>query len=259
MLHFKLHKRSKPRHPLWPLCCMLNFTKDQSPATPFDHYVASWTSQEITTLPTLSDHYAACWTSQEITTLPTLSDHYAACWTSQEIISPSPPLTTMLHVELHKRSKPRHPLWPLCCMLNFTRDHQPVTPSNRCVAFWTWQEIISPSPPLTTMLHVELHKRSKPRHPLWPLFCILNFTRDHNPATLSNRCVTFWTWQEIISPSSPLTTMLHVLVSYLVFLLFFWFPKKTFWFPNNLLTAIHRWKAEPGGLRYSDLAQDEEK
>ena len=60
-----------------------------------------------------------------------------------------------------KGSKPRHPLRPLCCILNFTRDLNPTTPSDHYVI---------------TM--VQFHKRSKPRHPLWPLCCILNFTRD---------------------------------------------------------------------------------
>jgi len=58
MLHLELHKRSKPPHPLWPLCCILNFTRDLNPATPSDCYVASWTSQEIKT--PASDHYVAC-------------------------------------------------------------------------------------------------------------------------------------------------------------------------------------------------------
>ena len=103
-----------PSDHIWPLCCILNFTRDQSPATP--------------------------------------SDHYVACWTSQEIKAPPRPLTTMLHVELHKRSIPRRALWPLCCMLNFT-------------------------------------KKSKPRHALRPLCCMLNFTRDQSPATPSDHFV----------------------------------------------------------------------
>ena len=146
-LHLELHKRPKPRPPLWPLCCTLNFTRasrDLNPATP--------------------------------------SDHYSAPWTSQEIKTPPPPLTAMLHVELHKRSKPRHPLWPLCRILDFTRDQNPAAPSDYYSAPWTSQEIKTPPPPLTTMLHLELHKRSKPRHPLWLLCCILNFARDQNPA-----------------------------------------------------------------------------
>ena len=54
-----------------------------------------------------------------------------------------PPLTTMLHFEHHRRSKPR--------------QH----PSDHYVAFGTSQEI-----------------HTLP--PLWPLGCILNFTRDQN-------------------------------------------------------------------------------
>ena len=175
MLHVELHKRSKPRHALWPLCCMLNFTRDQYPATPFDHYVEFWTSQEIK--------------------------------------APPRPLTIMLHVELHKRSTPCHALWPLCCMLNFTRDQYPAAPSDHYVACWTSQKIKTPPPTLTTMLtmlHLELHKRSKPRHALWPLCCMLNFTRDQSPATPSDHYVACWTSQEIKAPPCPLTTMLHV-------------------------------------------------
>ena len=266
MLHLELHKRSKPGHPLWPLCCILNFTWDQNPANPSDHYVASWTSQEIKTPPPLSDHYVASWTSREIKTPPPPSDHYmlhlefhkrsktrhplwplccilnftsdqkpatpsdhcVASWTSQEIKSPPPPLTTMLHLELHKRSKPRHPLWPLCCILNFTWDQnpppplttvlhlechmrsKPATPSDHYVASWISHEIKTPPPPLTTVLHLELHKRSKPRHPLWPLCCILNFTKDQKPSTPSDHYVAFWTSQAIKTPPPPLTTMLHL-------------------------------------------------
>ena len=169
MLHVELHKRSKPRHALWPPCCMLNFTRDQYPATP--------------------------------------SDHYVACWTSQEIKAPPRPLTTMLHVELHKRSIPRHALWPLCCMLNFTRDQSPATPSDHYVACWTSQEIKAPPRPLTIILHVELHKRSKPRHALWTLCCMLNFTRDQSPATPSDHYVACWTSQEIKTPPPPLFTL----------------------------------------------------
>ena len=210
MLHLELHKRSKPRHALRPLCCMLNFTRDQSPATPSDHYVACWTSQEINTPPRplttmlnfelhkRSKPRHALWplccmlnfTRDQHPATP--FDHYVACWTSQEINTPPRPLTTMLHVELHKRSKPRHPLWPLCwlcCILNFTRDQSPATPSDHYVACWTSQEIKAPPRPLTIMLHVELHKRSKPRHALWPLCCMLNFTRDQNPATPSDHFV----------------------------------------------------------------------
>ena len=172
MLHLEFHMRSKPRHPLWPLCCILNLTSDQNPATPSDHYVASWISHEIKT--------------------------------------PQPPLTTMLHLELYKRSKPRHPLWPLCCILNFTWDQNPATPSDDYVASWISHEIKTPPPPLTTMLHLELHKRSKPRHPLWPLCCILNLTSDQNPATPSDHYVASWTSQAIKTPPPPLTTMLHL-------------------------------------------------
>ena len=228
MLHLELDKRSKPRHPLWSLCCILNLTRDQNPATPSDHYVASWTWQEIKTPPPplitmlhleldkRSKPRHPLWSLCCILNLTrdqnpaTPSDNYVASWTWQEIKTPPPPLTTMLHLELDKRSKPRLPLWSLCCILNLTRDQNPATPSDHHVASWTWQEIKTPPPPLATMLHLELDKRSKPRHPLWSLCCILNLTRDQNPATPSDHYVASWTWQEINTPPPPLTTMLHL-------------------------------------------------
>ena len=228
MLHLELDKRSKPHHPLWSLCCILNLTRDQNPATPSDHYVASWTWQEIKTPPPplitilhleldkRSKPRHPLWSLCCILNLTrdqnpaTPSDHYVASWTWQEIKTPSPPLITILHLELDKRSKPRHPLWPLCCILNLTRDQNPATRSDHYVASWTWQEIKTPPPPLITVLHLELDKRSKPRHPLWPLCCILNLARDQNPATPSDHYVTSWTWQEIKTPQPPLITMLHI-------------------------------------------------
>ena len=245
MLHLELHKRSKPGHPLWPLCCILNFTWDQNPANPSDHYVASWTSQEIKTPPpplTTMLHLEL----HERSKPATPSDHYMLhlefhkrsktrhpLWPLCCILNftsdqkPATPLTTVLHLELHKRSKARHPLWPLCCILNFTRDQNPAIPSDHCVASWisheiktrhplwplccilnvTWDQ--NPPPPLTTMLHLEFHMRSKPRHPLWPLCCILNFTRGQNPATPSDHYVASWISQKIKNPPPPLTTMLH--------------------------------------------------
>ena len=228
MLHLELDKRSKPRHPLWSLCCILNLTRDQNPATLSDHYVASWTWQKIKTPPPpmitmlhleldeRSKPHHPLWSLCCILNLTrdqnpvTPSDHYVASWTWQEIKTPPPSLITMLHLELDKRSKPRHPLWSLCCILNLTRDPNPTTPSDHYVASWTWQEIKTPSLPLITMLHLELDKRWKPRHPLWPLCCILNLTRDQNPATPSDHYVASWTWQEIKTPPPPLITMLHL-------------------------------------------------
>ena len=123
-------------------------------------------------------------------------DHYVASWTSQEINTPPCSLTTMLHVELHKRSKPRHALWPLFCMLNFTRDQSPATPSDHYVACWTSQEIKAPPRPLTILLHVELHKRSKPRHPLCSLcpWCPADCTVQNREQT-HPLCSTHWSSQ----------------------------------------------------------------
>ena len=165
----------------------LRFRNQNLAATPPDHYVASWTSQEINTPPcslTTMLHVELHKRSKP----RHASDHHVACWTSQEIKAPPRPLTILLHVELHKRSKPRHALWPLCCMLNFTRDQ-------------------SPPRPLTIILHVELHTRSKPRHALWSLCCMLNFTRDQSPATPSDHFVACWTSQEIKTRHPPLFTL----------------------------------------------------
>ena len=86
---------------------------------------------------TIYDLETKTWLPPPLTT----SDHYVACWTSQEIKTPPPRLTAMLHLEFHKRSKPGHLLWPLCRILNFTRDLNPATPSDHYVASWTSQEI----------------------------------------------------------------------------------------------------------------------